>query len=78
MADQQTTETLRSILFETIEKVQNRSIDYQEAKAIGDLADRIIKTADLELKHAATVSKLDKEGQGITPGKLLLTQKVDD
>lgn len=77
MGDQQTTETLRGILFDTIEKVRSRAIDYQEAKAIGDLADRIIKTADLELKHAATVSRLDAEGQGVTQGPMMLANKSE-
>jgi len=64
---------LRETLFDTLEKVKSGEIDPSEAKAIALLADKIIDTAEIELKYSEIVSKLDKEDQGISPGPLLLT-----
>lgn len=78
MAEQKTTEDLRRTLFDVIEKVRTGDISTSEAVTISKLADNIIKTADLELKHAMAVSKLDKDEQGITPGPLMLANKKED
>lgn len=68
-----TTATLREILFEALEKVKAGDMQAREAKAMADLSDRIIRTAEIELKYSEVVSRLDKEDQGISPGPLLLT-----
>lgn len=68
-----TTQTLREILFDAIEKVRDGKMDKANAREIGTLADRIIQTAEIELRYSLAVSRLDKDGQGISPGPLLLT-----
>lgn len=68
-----TTQTLREILFDAIEKVRDGKMDRAAAREIGTLADRIIQTAEIELRYSLAVSRLDKDGQGISPGPLLLT-----
>lgn len=73
MAEQQTTESLRATLFETLHKVLSGAIEPTHADRVVKLADKIIQTADLELRYAETLSKLDKDGQGINPGPMLLT-----
>ena len=78
MASKQTTEDLRQILFDCIEKVKDGSMGSSEAKAVTSLADKIIQSAKLELEYAQTVSRLDKEDQGINPGPLMLTNKKLD
>lgn len=37
------------------------------------LSAEIIKTAQLELQYSLTVSRLDKQDQGVSPGPLVLT-----
>ena len=71
--ESKTTKDLRQALFDTIEGVTKGTIETKDALAISKLADNIIKTADLELRHAQVISTLDKDDQGITPGPLLLT-----
>ena len=78
MADQQTTETLRSTLFEVIKGLKAGNIEADDAKVIAILADRIIKTAELEIKYAETVSRLDLADTGVSPGPLLLTNKTEE
>ena len=68
-----TTQTLREILFDAIERIRAGTLDKAEAREIGTLADRIIQTAEIELRYSLAVSRLDKDGQGISPGPLLLT-----
>lgn len=75
MPDQRTTENLREMLFDTIENLKSGKIDDRDALVISKLADNIIKTADIELKYAETVSRLDRDDQGISPGPLMLTNK---
>lgn len=70
-----TTETLREMLFDAIEQVRDGTMDPRIGKNIADLADRIIKSAEIELKFSQTVSRLDAQGQGISPGPLLLTKE---
>lgn len=73
-----TSEDLRETLFDTIEKVRNREMDPKDANTIASLADRIIKTVEVELDYALACSKLDKQDQGVSPGPLLLTQGTPD
>lgn len=68
-----TTADLRELLFQTMDDVRAGKITTSQARAIADQADKIIATADLELRYSAMVSKLDKDGQSISPGKILLT-----
>ena len=70
-----TTQDLRAILFDAIEKVRNGTMERAVAREIGVLADRIIQTAEIELRYSLTVSRLDKDGQSISPGPLLLTDE---
>lgn len=69
-----TTETLRETLFQSIEDVHSGKIDRFQAREIGNLADKIVKTAEIELRYAMTASNLDRQDQGISPGPLLLTK----
>ena len=71
---QRTTEDLREILFTAIDDVSSGKIEPKQAKEIANLATKIINSAELELKYSSVVSILDKQGQGISPGRLLLTQ----
>lgn len=73
MANTNTTQTLRETLFDCIEKVRSGTMSPSDARTIATLADKIIDSAELELRYSETVSKLDREGQGITTGPLLLT-----
>lgn len=68
-----TTQDLREILIETIRDLRAGNIRTSDARAVGDLAEKILNTADLELRYALTISKLDKDNQGVSPGPLLLT-----
>jgi hypothetical protein len=70
-----TSEDLRETLFDTIEKVRSGAMEPKEANTIAALADRIIKTVEVELDYALACSKLDKQDQGVNPGPLLLTQE---
>lgn len=71
---QRTTEDLREILFNTLDDVRSGKIDHQQARAVGDLAGRIVDTAELELSYANTLERLDGGVSGVSPGRLLLTQ----
>ncbi|MDE2020645.1 MAG: hypothetical protein KGJ13_09945 [Patescibacteria group bacterium] len=73
MAGARTTESLRASLFDAIDAVKAGKMDAQDANAICNLAEKIIKSASLEIQYALTCSKLDAQGQGVSPGKLLLT-----
>ena len=75
MNGNKTTASLRGVLLDSIERVRSGGMEPREAKAIADLADRIIETADLELRYSEIVSRLDKDDQGISPGPLLLTSE---
>ncbi len=70
-----TTEDLRDTLFDTIDGVRSGHIDTRQAKAVSDLADKIIKTADLEMDYARTCDQLDKSDNGILPRPMLLTSE---
>lgn len=77
MARKHTTESLRSDLFDVIKELREGTMDAETANQIVKVSDQIIKTADIELKYAQTLSQLDKEGQGIEPGKMLLADGSD-
>lgn len=68
-----TTADLREMLFSVIEEVRAGKISNAQARAISEAAEKIIETADLELRYSAMCSRLDKDGQEISPGKILLT-----
>ena len=70
-----TTADLRKTLLAAIEKVESGAMDGKEARDIAILADKVIQLSLLELKYSETLSRLDKEGQGISPGPLLLSDK---
>lgn len=72
-----TTETLRESLFQAIEDVRTGAIDRFQAREIGNLADKIVKSAEIELRYALTLSNLDRQDQGISPGPLLLTKSKE-
>jgi hypothetical protein len=74
MSKNRTTETIRELLMDAMDKVALGKMEPKQAKALADLADRVIRTAEIELKYSQVISKLDKDGQGISPGPLLLTQ----
>ena len=69
-----TSEDLRELLFDTIERVRGGSIEPKEASIVATLADKIIRTVEVEINYAVACSQLDKDDQGINPGPLLLTQ----
>jgi len=73
MTPGKTTADLREFLFETMEGVKAGEVTTAQAKAIAQTADKIIETADLELRYSEMCSRLDKDGQDISPGKILLT-----
>ena len=72
MTKPRTTEQLRTILWDALEGVADGTMEPRIAKEIGSLSERILKTADLELRYASVVSRLDQENQGVNPGPLLL------
>lgn len=76
MSAHRTTETLRDLLFDAIDKTINGTITPADARNVALLADKIIDTARLELQYSETVSRLDQQGQGISTGPVLLTGKV--
>lgn len=76
MSKQRTTASLRELLFESIEAVKGGSMVVEQAKSVALLAEKIIGTARLELEYAMTVSHLDSQEQGISPGPILLTNPV--
>lgn len=70
-----TTADLRAMLFETLEDVKAGRVDTATAKTVASLASEIVKTAELELRYAQTLSRLDRDQQGIIPGPMLLVSK---
>jgi hypothetical protein len=78
MAEQRTTEDLRNTLMNAIEMVESGEMEDKTARTIATLADKVINTAKLELEYSLTVSRLDKDDQGISTGPLLLTRKQEN
>lgn len=70
-----TTESLREMLFSAIENIADGKMDPDDGKVISLLSERIIKSAELEIKFSETTSRLDKEDQGINIGPVLLTSE---
>ena len=68
-----TSQDLRATLFETIEQVRNGEIRAAEARAVSDLAERVIDTVEAELKYSQHLERLDRSDTGISPGPILLT-----
>ena len=77
MSAHRTTETLRDLLFNAIDKTINGDITPADARNVALLADKIIDTARLELQYSETVSRLDQQGQGVSTGPVLLTGKTE-
>lgn len=69
-----TTDTLRETLFETLQGVKDGSIDTDQAKAVGELATKIIDVSDLELRYTTLQGRLDEKGVELSPGRILLGQ----
>lgn len=67
-----TTQSLRETLFSTIDGVLEGSIDTKKAAAVANLADKVIKSADLEIKYSEHVSKMDAVENGVAPGPMML------
>lgn len=68
-----TTADLRAKLLDALDAVREGKLSATDAKAIANLAETAIATAELELRYSETLSKLDKDGQGVASGPLLLT-----
>ncbi len=75
MKARKTTADLREILFQTMERVAAGEIDPKEAREVSNLATRIIDSARLELDYSQTLSRLDRDGQDIATGPVLLTDQ---
>ena len=71
--EHRTTESLRDLLFQTIDDVRSGRMSANDAAAVGKLSNQVIETAKLEIQYAEACIELD--ALGITPGKLLLTEK---
>lgn len=69
-----TTQDLRHELWDTLQKVKSGEIEPRQAKAVADMADKIISTADLELRFAEMCDRLDSRDNGISPGPMLLAE----
>jgi hypothetical protein len=69
-----TTETLRQTLFATIDGLLEGQIEVKAAAQVANLADKIIKTGDLEMRYTEHVAKIDSQDHGISPGPMLLGQ----
>ena len=74
MQKPKTTADLRATLFDCIEKVKSGQMAPSTAASVCKVSAQIVDTARLELDYSETLSRLDKQDQGITTGPLLLTQ----
>lgn len=72
---QQTTESLRSILFQAIQDLNDDKITVDKANSICKLTTEIVRTAELEIKYSTHLADLDQGGTGIAAGPLLLTKE---
>lgn len=72
MKEQKTTEDLRKILFDTIDQVANGSIDVNKGRTIATLADKLIRTAEVELEYCAIEARL----KGNLPMPMVLTGRL--
>ena len=69
-----TTEDLRETLFDCIEKVKAGTLDTKKSREVVNLAKVVLDSARLELDHSQVLSRLDKDGQEVNTGPILLTQ----
>lgn len=70
MADYESTASLRSTLFEVLDKLVKGEIEHQDAIAACKVADNIVKSAALEIKFAEVSSQLRESGIDVTPIRL--------
>lgn len=70
-----TTEGLRDILFDEIERMQTPDGDPQRALSVANLAKQIINTAKVELEFHRTIEALRAGGSEISLGALALGSK---
>ena len=68
----QTTENLRSTLFEVVDNLVAGKMDVQEAAVICKAADQIIKSAALEIKYAETQARLEMMDTSTSIEKVVL------
>lgn len=69
-----TTEDLRETLFDCIEQVKAGTLDTKQSREVVNLAKVVLDSARLELDHSQLLSRLDKDGQEVKTGPILLTQ----
>lgn len=73
-----TTETLRQTLFTTIDGLLAGTVSEKAASQVANLAEKIVKTADLEMRYSQHLSVLDKHDTGVAPGPMLLGGSRDE
>lgn len=56
---QKTINDLRAALFDTLEKVKNRSIDLDQARAINDIAKTLVDSAKVEVDYLRTTDGME-------------------
>lgn len=69
-----TTATLRETLLSTISGLLSGSIAAREAAQVANLADKVLKSAELEIKYTEHCIHVDEKDAklGIRPGPMLL------
>ena len=67
-----TTQGLRDILFDEIERMQTEDGDPSRAMAVANLSKQIINTAKVELDFARTMTALAEKGNAVSLGALEL------
>ena len=73
-----TTATLRETLLDTIDGVLDGSIDPKIAAQVSNLAQQVVKTADLEIRYSKHVSDRESGALEVEPGPRLLTAPAVD
>jgi hypothetical protein len=67
-----TTQDLRETLFKTIQDLRTGKIEARTAGAVANLADKIIKTGDLDIRYTQLCVDLDNSDTGISAGPMML------
>ena len=67
-----TTQGLRDILFDEIERMRSDKGDPQRAMAVANLSKQILNTAKVELEFHRTMAELESAGDPISLGTLAL------
>lgn len=67
-----TTADLRQALFETIQDLRDGKIEARVAKEVANVAEKIIKTGELDIRFTELCAELDKGDTGISPGPMVL------